>query len=118
MNNNNNKKSQFYTIVDFPEDNKTLGNFEGKSPKIAGNKAFSFLLKFIDLNEQNEKNEDNFLGKFLVFVIKNVNTNEEYKYIGNRIKLKNPVNISVNGKNVKYYYKNVIGKYKPELDLI
>ena len=34
----------------------------------------------------------------------------------NRIKLENPVIVYKNGKEVKYNYKNVIGKYDPKLD--
>ena len=104
---NNNYKYNNYMIVDFP-DNKI---FEETSSKKAANNVFSYLLQFMDIDNTDD---DFFLGKFLVFVIKNTKTNKEYKYIGNRIKLKNPVKM---GNNI-YYYKNVIGKYKKELDLI
>jgi hypothetical protein len=111
MNNNN-----IYTIIDFPNENQTYGKFEGKTPKKAAEKALSFLINLIN---KNNSNEDDLLGKFVVFVIKNKNTNKSYKYIGSRIKLKNPVKkFNSNGIVKKYYYKNVIGKYKPELDLI
>ena len=63
-------------------------------------------------------NENDSFGKFIVFVIKDISTNKEYKYIGNRIKLQNPITINKNGKEITYRYKNIIGKYKPELDLI
>ena len=112
----NNNEIHYYTIVDFPEDNQTYGKFKGTKPKIGANKAFSSLIKFIDF--KNNKNEDNFLGKFLVFVIKDLSTNQEYKYIGNRIKLKNPVKVTKDGKEIEYKYKNVIGKYNSELDKI
>jgi len=108
---NNNKK--YYTIVDFPDDNQTYGNFSGSIPKKAANKAFSFLLKFL-----NEDIHNDFTGKFIVFVIKDTDTNKLYKYIGTRIILQNPIHTIKNNKNITYKYKNVIGKYKPELDLI
>jgi hypothetical protein len=113
-----NNKNHLYTVLDFPNDNETYGKFEGKIPKIAANKAFTSLIKFIDIDISNE---DSFVGKFLVFTIKDLDTNKEYKYIGNRIKLKNPVKIGKvgkNGKEIEYKYKNVIGKYNSELDKI
>ena len=108
--NNNNKN---FTIVDFPEDNQTYGNFSGLSPKKAANKVFSFLLKFL-----NEDIFNDFSGKFIVFVIKDIQSNKIYKYIGTRIILKNPIHSKKNNKDIIYKYKNVIGKYKPELDLL
>ena len=102
-----------YSIVDFPEDNQLYGKYKATTPKAAANKAFSSLIKFIDIDK---KNEDHFLGKFIVFVIKDTETEKEYKYIGNRIKLQNPVTIEKKGKQIKYKYKNVIGKYNEELD--
>jgi hypothetical protein len=116
-NNNNNKTNniQTYSIVDFPEDSNLYGNFRASSSKKAANEAFSDLLKFLDYDENNE---DSFLGKFLVFTLINKSTNKKYKYMGTRIKLKNPVSITKNNHNVTYKYKNVIGKYKKELDEI
>lgn len=111
----NNNKCSYYTIVDFPDTNMNFGKYKGKSPKIAANKAFSTLINFIILDENNEN--DTF-GKFIVFVIKDIDTNKEYKYIGNRIKLQNPITVNKNGKEITYKYKNIIGKYKKELDLI
>jgi len=103
--------NNIYSIVDFPNDKELYGNFEGNNPKSAANKAFSYLIKFIDKNYDNQ-------GKFLVFVIRNMSTNKEYKYIGNRIKLQNPIRVNKNGRSFVYEYKNVIGKYKKELDKI
>lgn len=102
-----------YVIVDFANDENGLAPkiFNENAPKKAANKAFSYLLQFMDIDKDND---DFLLGKFLVFVIKNIETNKEYKYIGNRIKLANPIKIN----NVKYEYKNIIGKYNPVLDLI
>jgi hypothetical protein len=109
MNNNNN--NIYYSIVDFPNDNQLYGKFKGSSPKKAANKALSCLIKFMNNNED-------FFGKFIVFVIKNNSTKKEYKYIGNRIKLENPIKVEKNGKTIIYKYKNVIGKFREELDLI
>jgi len=114
--NNNiiNNNYSYYTIVDFPDINRNFGKYKGRSPKIAANKAFSTLIHFVIL----DNNENDSFGKFIVFIIKDISTNKEYKYIGNRIKLQNPITINKNGKEITYRYKNIIGKYKPELDLI
>ena len=114
-NKSNNNKNKSYSIVDFPEDSKLYGNFIANSPKSAASQAFSHLLKFLDIDQNNE---DSFLGKFLVFTIVDKNNNKRYKYIGNRIKLKNPISVSKNNGTVTYKYKDIIGKYKEELDQI
>jgi hypothetical protein len=103
-----------YTIVDYPYENKTFGLYKSSRPKIAANRAFTDLIKFIDGGNE----DDAFLGKFIVFIIRNTETLKEYKYIGTRIKLKNPVKNYKNGKEMIYKYKDVIGKYNPELDKI
>ena len=110
--NSNNIKKKYYTIVDFPKTNQTYGKFSGTIPKKAASKAFSVLSKYM------KQNNDDLFGKFIVFVIKDIETNKEYKYIGNRIKLHNPVVVNKNGKEITYNFKNVIGVYNPELDKI
>ena len=108
----NNKNVRHFCIVDFPKENMLYGNFTSTIPKKAANDAFSALTKYINISD-----EDSF-GKFIVFVIKDKHNNKMYKYIGNKIKLKKPVIIRKNGKDIIYHYKNVIGKYNPELDKI
>ena len=109
---NNNKKNNIssYEIVDFPNNTNSFGIYKGKIPKEAASKAFTFLANVID----NKINSDE--GKFIVFFIRNIDTKKEYKYIGTIVKLENPVIKYVNGKEVIYQYKNVIGKYNKELD--
>jgi hypothetical protein len=103
-NNNNNKSNQDkYSIVDFP--NKKI-HFEGRNPKIAANKVFTYLTKFVNIKD------DDYEGKFIVFVIKNINTKKEFKYIGTKIKLEN---IVLKDKNHKKY-KNIVGIYNDELN--
>ena len=120
MYNNNistkNKIYNKYSIVDFPSDGQLYGNFISTNPKKAANKAFSSLMQFMNIDEN--QNDDFFMGKFIVFVIKNRLSGKTYKYIGNRIKLKNSVKVIKNGKEIEYKYKNIIGKYKKELELI
>ena len=113
-NNNNLKKStvsSYYTIVDFPDDNKTFGKYLGSTPKKAAVKAFNDLIKFID--DDLEKD-----GKFVVYVIRNIEQNEEHQFMGYRIKLENPVLSKKNGKELTYYYKNIVSVYDPRLNSI
>lgn len=107
----NNNKKKYYTIVDFPSQEKTYGKFSGNIPKNAASKAYSVLFKFM-------KQNDDLFGKFIVFVIKEIETNKEYKYIGSRVKLQNPVVVNKNGKQITYNFKNVIGVFDPKLNKI
>jgi len=110
-NNNNNNQLKTYTILDFPNEGQTYGRFQGKIPKKAADTAFNLLAKFVDFDN------DDYRGKFLVFYLKNIETEKEYKYIGSRIKLDKPrIVYKKNGEKVEYLYKNIIGKYTPELD--
>jgi len=109
-NNNKNNKNNSYEIVDFPNNTKSFGSYKGNSPKKAASKAFAFLSNIIG----NKINSEN--GKFIVFVIRNTDTKKEYKYIGTVVKLENPVTKYINGQEVIYKYKNVIGRYNKELD--
>ena len=97
--------NNIYTIVDFPEPNKIFGNYSAIKPKKAAEEVFIFLT-----NQAGDNFKNNSEGKFIVFVIKNIKTQKEYKYIGTVVKLKKPKG--------NYIYKNVIGKYKPELNYL
>jgi hypothetical protein len=105
-----NLKENSYSIVDFPKDKNLFGNYIASTPKKAAEKAFSDLVILTkkQLDFENDK-EDN-TGKFIVFVIVNNKTSVETKYLGTRIKLDN--------KTTKFKYKNIIGLYRKELDLI
>jgi hypothetical protein len=95
--------NNIYTIVDFPVKNKTYGNYSGNKPNQAAEKAFIDLL-----NHVGESFKNNSEGKFIVFIIRDMQTTIEYKYIGTVIKLNKPKG--------DYLYKNVITKYNPKLD--
>jgi len=99
-----------YSIVDFPEDNMNYGNFKADKPKNAANKAFDYLSKISNLQSK--------FGVYIVFTIIDNDTKKEYDYIGSRVKLENPITDYHNGEKVKYYYKNVIGRYLNELNKI
>jgi hypothetical protein len=105
----NNKKTT-YSIVDFPVKKKLFGNYIGNTPKKAAEKAFSDLVILTKDQLDFENDSVDTSGKFIVFVIVNNITGIEYKYLGTRIKL--------NNQTTKYKYKDIIGKYKEELDLI
>ena len=108
---NNNKNNNYsYEIVDFPNDSKSFGSYTGNTPKKAASKAFAFLSNIIGTKINSEN------GQFIVFVIRNIDTKKEYKYLGTIVKLENPVTKYVNGQEVMYKYKNVIGRYNKELD--
>jgi hypothetical protein len=94
-----------YKIVDF-NDSHQENLFSGKIPKDAAHQAFPYLLKFID----------NINGNFLVFTIKNIDSQKEYTYIGTRITLENPIYKLVNGIEVKFIYKDILNKYNKELE--
>lgn len=82
---------------------------DSKSPKSAANRFFTKLAKNIKLNSSN--------NRFIVFTIKNISSGKEYKYIGTRVLLENPVVITTkNGKKITYKYSNIIGEYKPVLN--
>jgi hypothetical protein len=104
-----NKKSE-YVIVDYPTEGEIFGKFMGTSPKQAASKAFSKLAKVSQLN--NSKRQ------LLVFTMRNQMTGKEYKYIGSRVKLANPKRVTIGGKEIVYRYKNIVGKYRDELNKI
>lgn len=108
----NNTKQNSYEIVDFPSNQKSFGLYKGKYPKQAAKQAFTFLSNIINNKVNSEE------GKFIVFMIRNIETKKEYKYIGTIVHLQNPVSKYINGQEIIYKTKNVIGKYNPELDKI
>ena len=115
-NKKNNKNIEHrYELVSFPENNKNFGDFRGKYPKQAAEKAFTFLSNL----SHDEIIKD---GTFIVFNIQkktkntnNTNNNKLYKFIGTIIELENEV---INNKGKVLKYKNIISKYNPDLDKI
>lgn len=104
-------KKNTYTLLNFPKEGINYGLFKSNSPKRAAQKAFGKLAKSINLTNAN--------GSFIVFIIKNIKTKKEYKYIGSRVKLVKPINIILkNGKKISYKYEHLVGKYNSELNKI
>jgi hypothetical protein len=106
--NDKKNKGDMYTIIDFPKEGTNYGEFFGKSPKRAAEKAFTKLARLSKTNNSQKQ--------FIVFSILNKDTNKEYKYIGTRIKLVNPIEVTRGGKKIIYRYMNTIGKYRKELN--
>jgi hypothetical protein len=113
MNYNTKKKNttgkRVFTIVDYPEQGKTYGNYYGETPRRAASKAFTQLAKLY--NFKNSTND----YKYINFTIrdKTMNrNNKEYSFYGTRVKLFKPIIVNRNGKKIKYNYKNIITNSK------
>lgn len=99
------KKKRIFTIVDFPEKGQTYGSYSGSNPRRAASKAFTRLAKFY--NFKNSTND----YKYINFTIRETtksSANKEYTYYGTRVKLFKPTVVNINGKSIKYNYKNII----------
>ena len=82
---------------------ENYGRFTGKTPSQAGSKAFTYLAKKKKSTGQNIK-----------FTIQEMTQNsqkKEYKYIGQRSKLKEPVFRQVGGNSFSFNYKNKIKRH-------
>ena len=110
-NNNKNKNMKEFEILDFPKEGKNFKLGKEKTIKSAANSAFELITNSIEQDILKEEN-------FLVFNIKETNSNKEYKFIGKKIKLENPVYKTINGEEHIFEYKNIIGEYKKALDNI
>ena len=100
-------KYDYYKIVDFPKEGELHGNYKGRSPGQAAKKVVTFLS-----NKANINNNVNSKTRFIVFTILNSRTKKQYKFIGTRIKMNKPKIININGKEIKYYYKNIVTRYE------
>lgn len=103
---------KIYSIKDFPDKDMIYGKYVAHHPKAAARKAFSKLVSKLNLH----KNLVNNSSKFLVFTIVDNNTNKLYKYIGKKIKLEKPIYVVKAGKQIKYEYSTIIGKYNSKLN--
>ena len=94
-----------YTIVDFPSRGKTYGEYVGETPGRAASKAFSQLSRLSKMKNSNTKN-------FMVFTIKDTANNKEYKYVGTRVALNQPIVRKIGDVTVKYRYRNIVTNYE------
>jgi hypothetical protein len=101
MNNTN-----IYTITDYPELGLNFGKYKGKYPGQAAKKIFSKLASEQEFTHSNNK-------KAIIFSFRSIIENKEFKYVGTRIQLVNPVKITLkNGKILTFKYKNLVTRYK------
>ena len=107
----NNSTIKIFEIIDYPKQGKNFPLGKEKTIKSAANSAFELISNSIEQDLLKDEN-------FLVFYIKEVNKNKEYKFIGKKIKLENPVYKTINGEEHVFEYKNIIGEYKKGLDNI
>ena len=94
-----------FTLIDYPEKGQKNGLYTGKSPSIVANKIFNKLAKKLNFI-------DNLGGtKYLVFYIKDIDSNKIYPFIGTIIVLQNPIEVDYNKKNVKITHRNIVARY-------
>ncbi len=110
----NNKKLRYFKLF---YNNEFQGRYCGKKPKQAANKAFSSIIKDMKKN----KNQDGSVGGVNInidFSIRECTRNsvhKEYKYVGLRETLKEPVEVKINNedgsvKKITYNFHNKIKK--------
>lgn len=99
------KNRYFKVVVDGGE---AFGRFSGSKPKQAANKALTSLLR---KRKENKKNTNVKLHYSIVECTRG-SKRKEYKYVGNRKKLDNPVKVEIRGKEVTYKYMNTVRKDK------
>ena len=107
----NNNTVKIFEIIDYPKQGNNFLLGKEKTIKAAANSAFELISNSIEQDLLKDEN-------FLVFYIKEKNKNKEYKFIGKKIKLENPVHKTIDGKEHIFEYKNIIGEYKKGLDNI
>ena len=96
----------YYTLVDFPLKGQTFGNYKARSPAQAAKKIINKLAKI------NGIHNNTLNTKLIVIIIRNLYSKKEYKYVGTRIKLANPIQVIYpNNKIVNHYFKTVVSKY-------
>ena len=89
---------QIFSLLDFPEPDKEYGKYIGNSPDEAASKVFSSIIDNFDVgNSENEK-------RYLLFAIKNKETNKVHEFLGAKIELYKPLRIN----NILYKYRNLI----------
>jgi hypothetical protein len=96
-----------FTILDFPVKGQEFGRYISVYPSNAASKAFTQLSRIIGLKNTNDKNH-------MVFTIRETTQGlppKSYTYIGTRLELVKPIIKQINGKVIKYRYKNIISRH-------
>ena len=96
-----------YEIVDYPEKGMSYGKYMSRSPNRAAKKILSFLARLVNIN-----NNKNMKTRLIVFVIRDIKSGKEFKFVGTRIRLNKPSVVYFGKKKVLYNFKNVVTKYE------
>lgn len=97
-------RSRTFTLMDFPKEGMSMGDFTGNSPKQAAKKAFTQLARKTGLENKNQK--------IVVFSIRERGTEKIHTYMGQRIRLARPIHVKIGEKTVTYQFQNVVTKYR------
>lgn len=105
--NNHTKPIRYFKLI---VDGESHGRFSGFKPRQAANKALTYLMKLIGLNN----------NKTIIFAVQECtrgSSHKTYNYIGERIKLDDPIQIKIGTpetgeKIIEYHYQNKITKNK------
>ena len=97
--------NRVFNVIDFPKTGQKWGEFKALFPGQAAHKVLTKLGKLVNLKNNEDK-------KFMVFTIEDSQSKKQYTYIGTRVVLINPTIKIINGKEVKFYYKNIVATYK------
>lgn len=91
-----------YTVVDFPNVGDRYGIFESTTPSGSASKALTKLSRMANISNDN--------NKFIIFVMENIDTGKQTRYIGTRVKLANPTKVN----NRIYKYRNILTRFDEE----
>jgi hypothetical protein len=101
------KVKKTYTIVDFPEEGVNTGSYIGSTASQAAQKAIKRLT-----SESNISGKD---GAFIKFWLRDVNAtnnnSNDLCFIGTRVELYKPKNITKDGINITSHYKYIVIRY-------
>jgi len=109
-NNTNVNKDRIRYFKVIINDNMPCGRFTGSKPKQAANKALTYIIKELGLN-------NNQSIEFSIQECTRGSSHKIYKYIGRRTKLEDPIQITIGNeetgkKIIEYHYQNKITKNK------
>lgn len=98
--------SRYFKVV--LNEGEAFGRFSGSKPKQAANKALTSILR----KKRHEKKSTKGKIHFSIVECTRGSKRKEYNYVGNRVKLDDPVTVNIKGKEVTYQYSNVVRKDK------
>lgn len=103
-------EKKYFTVLDFPEKGKNSGKYSGKSPGQVAAKVFNKLAKHYNFY-------DNLGGtKYLVFYLKDLESNKVYPFIGTPVLLHKPIEVNLEDKTLKVTHRNIVAKYDKDME--